>query len=327
MEITAIEQIDDATLQIRGCIGVDELSSAVKDLREEYAENEAEGSFPEEELKHDALSVLLSDKIEEVLTERGLETVGLPEIVLNEVRPNAGVEFSVVLALYPMPEIVGYQKFEVSIEACVVTETKVSKVLSRMLAEYRREIGDPELEISDVVATLMVPSVNDLAELRQYIREQEEAKCEAIELEAVRTDVFRILTDRNDFSIPQQLIDEEIRGFVIADKRVDSSYAKGRRKFPVEEFREEYQERANERARLTVIIDRISEIEGIYAEEEEIEQAIEEIATLHGSTFEETHEYLMENGFILEVILAVTQEKVFEFLLEKTVIERRGMQH
>lgn len=311
MEIDSIDFIDDATLQVRGCIAKDEFEAAARE------------QASEESARIERLSNLLSEELERILTELGREMVGAPDIYLSPVAEDRGVSFTANLGLYPEPDITGYDHFEVSITEQPAEPVEIGRILADMLAAFSREQGREYQELTDEVAERMAPGVGGVEGLRQLVSEREERKNAEAEIEQIRAAIFGQLLERNPFSVPRQLVDDEIRNFVIADGRVLFKKGSDIRRISIEEFRNEYSERALDRVRLSIIIDKISEIENIQAEEEDIEQAIDEIAELHQTSYEDAHEYLTENGFILEVVLAITQEKVFQFLLERTQVHYR----
>lgn len=323
IEIASVDQTDSVTIQVCGGIPLSLLETEISVRRSSLAPD----GVSEVDIRGLTISFLVISEVQKALEDRQLQGVSAPEISLTPREQEGRIDFKASVSIYPRPDVVDYDRFVVELVPTIVDDQRVDVVLQEMAVAHVRTSGMKDWVIDDKFAKEMAPEFESLAELKQQIRQEEEDLVAQSEITFIRDAVFEEIITRNPFAIPQVLVDEEIRGFLVAEGRVTPSNDDfDVSEIPVDNFRAEYQERAEKRARLTVIIDRLSEIEDIHPNEEDIEQAIVEISELHESSYEAAYEYLEENGFILEVVLAVTQEKVFQFLLDRTEVTY-GQEH
>lgn len=272
---------------------------------------------------------LVDPVLNKALKDNDLKPVGVPEYYLRDLEAEERVELTVSVEIFPEPDITGYDSIEISVPLADISPEQIADIISDMIVAQASETGESEAEVTlnDQLAEQLVPGVGGVAGLQEHVRTLEAKRFGSERMEDVRAGIFSWLLERNPFPVPRQMIDDEIRNILVAEEVVPSELAQSAGSIEVTpDHRRRCQEMARDRVRLAIILDRISEVEDIQASEEDIEQAIHDLAREHNSTYAETREYLMENGFIMEVILGVIQDSVLRFLLDRTSIIEQPLQ-
>lgn len=192
---------------------------------------------------------------------------------------------------------------------------KNAKYTFTLNALHEREL--PELN-DDFVKTLGVEA-QTLLELRLKVREDIEKNYEAEAKSDANAKILEELLKRNPFSVPQVMIDEEIRSLISRSGIFDSSKI-DISKIPVEAFREQLGENAEKRVKTAIVIDQIGKLEKITVSDEELEKAFEEIAEANGLPLEEVKKFFRDSyrraGFVAEQV----RNKTLDFLLDRAKI-------
>lgn len=168
-------------------------------------------------------------------------------------------------------------------------------------------------EMTDEFVKSLESGFGTVLELRLDIQkklEEESAKAKKHKIERA---TLEELLKRNEFAVPQVLVDDEIRSLLMrsgaADpKKVDIA------KISVEPFREKLNDVASHRVRSAILVDRIAEKENIRADEKDIEETIARIAQEAGASVEEIKKYYYDKERIVRFVLEITRNKVLEFL-------------
>jgi len=168
-------------------------------------------------------------------------------------------------------------------------------------------------EPTDEWAKTLGLNVETMLELRIKVREMlEQEKKRGID-EETQAAVLKQLVERNDFKVPQVIVDDQIRQLlvrmgIVDTKKVDPS------RLSMEPFREKLGATALERSRGTILIDKIAEMEGLKATPEEIDKALGEIATGSNVTLAEVKKYFSDSNRMIGLALELTRNKVLEML-------------
>lgn len=175
-------------------------------------------------------------------------------------------------------------------------------------------------ELTDEFAKTLELDVGTVLELRMKVRQslEEEAENQArVDAEAA---LLEQLVAENPFEVPQVLIDEEIRALIMRSGLVDPKRTDVRQ-MAIEPFREGLQEVALKRVRSAILVDRISELEKIKAEEDEVKARIKEIAEENNVPEDEVRKFLAREGRLMNVMLEIGRTKTMKFLHARAKIE------
>lgn len=180
--------------------------------------------------------------------------------------------------------------------------TIYDKILPELSDEFAQKIGS-----------------SSMLDARIKVREQlEQANKEQIKAD-VHAAIIKVLTEANKFLVPQVIVDDQIRSLLVRGGIVDPNKVDPNR-ISVEPFREKLGDVALERAKSTIILDKIAELEKLQASEEEIEKALGEIATENKVDMVEVKKYFRQAGRMVSLAMQLTRDKVLSFLETKTEV-------
>ncbi|RMG43723.1 MAG: trigger factor [Candidatus Dadabacteria bacterium] len=175
-------------------------------------------------------------------------------------------------------------------------------------------------EIDDAFAKNVGMNVETLLELRVKISEQLEKEKERQRKELIHEKILEQLLERNEFMVPQPLVDDEIRGLLVRYGLIDPRKVDPGR-ISVEPFREKLGEVALKRVKTAVLVDRIAEKENLLADQSDIEREIKEATEKHGMPEEEVRRFFMEQGRSASLLIELTRNKVLDFLSERATVK------
>lgn len=107
-----------------------------------------------EQVRSEVLARLIEDSYARALEERQLRAVARPEIVAEEVRPEAGLRYSATIEIKPEFEVVGYDAIEVERSVGPVSEAAIDAEIERLrqsLAQMVRCEDRDTVERGDLV--------------------------------------------------------------------------------------------------------------------------------------------------------------------------------
>ena len=214
------------------------------------------------------------------------------EDAIRTLAPNETGDFTVTFPDdFPNEERQGEkQHLRVTVRARNVRE------IPELTDEFARSLGD-----FDDVETLRLKVREDL--LRE-VEEQSEL--------AVRGQLLSNLIEANPFDLPSSMIDRSVDG-VLGDTEGADAEAVARAR---EQLRPEA-ERAVKRA---LVIDRLAEMQGLRATEEELDQRIEAIAKKNEVPPSKIYASLQKAGRLEALERELSETKVFDFLKEQSEI-------
>lgn len=146
--------------------------------------------------------------------------------------------------------------------------------------------------------------------------------------EAVRADLTRHAERDADAEVRARLLDEitAANAFDVPASWVDqlvSAYAEG---YQVPEddrpkFAQEFRAMAERQVRRDLVIDHVAEREGLTATEAELDERIAEVAKKRGTDPGQIYASLQKAGRLREIERTITEDKVFRYLMEQSIIE------
>ncbi len=176
----------------------------------------------------------------------------------------------------------------------------------------------PELT-DDFAASLDIPEVKTVIELRLSISKRLEQEYEKQQQDAIRQAMLEQLLERNPFKIPQVLVDDEIRRMLVRAGVVDPNKTDFE-EIDVERYRENLGEAAASRVRTSILVDRIAETENIKADDQDAAKYAEEVAQSVGIPAEEAKKYLLGKERRMGTLLELTRNKVLDFLQQRVAV-------
>jgi FKBP-type peptidyl-prolyl cis-trans isomerase (trigger factor) len=252
-----------------------------------------EGSILEE-----AAEIALAREFTNIIKESKAATIGRPNVSITKIAPGIPLEFKITSAIEPKFELPDYKKLakDASIEKKVepVTEKEVDDVKE----EIKRQGITPELKEGE----------NLEEKIKENIIKEKEFRLK----EKNRLSIIEALIKETKMEIPQVLVDAELEKMVgtFKDDVVRAGlkwedYLKSIKKTE-SEVREEWKEKAGDRAKAELIVMKIAEDEKIEPVIEELEREIEHL---------QSH-YSDADPFKLRMYLytMMRNEKVFEYL-------------
>lgn len=186
-------------------------------------------------------------------------------------------------------------------------KVRVKDVLERVLPElddeFARDLGHESLE-----------------DLRKKVREDLERRLHNESERKLKEELIRVLIERNPIEVPPSLVESELtdlkRGFANSFERYGLEVP------PIDQETESVlRERAVRNVKISLILGAIAKKEGIEVSEEELDRRLIEISRSIEVPFEKVREVYKRRDAIKSLEARLIEEKVFDFLLEKSNIE------
>lgn len=174
--------------------------------------------------------------------------------------------------------------------------TRQVKELPELSDEFARAVGDFE----------------DLTALRSKVEEDLEKDAERQAEGAVRNQLLDSLLAANPFEVPQSMVDGYLDS-VIGD-------AQGLDPEKLTDLKGKLQPEAETAVKRMILIDRITEQEGLKATEDDIDARVEEIAERAEESPSKVYANLQKSGRLASLEQDLTEEKLFEFLKSQSEI-------
>jgi trigger factor len=170
------------------------------------------------------------------------------------------------------------------------------KALPELDDAFAREVGD--FESLDALT----------AAVRKDLESNSAREAEA----GVRQQIIDQIVQANAFQVPpswvNQLVDSYMKAYQIPEEERDR-------------FNAEFRPIAERQVRRDLIIDTIAEREKLKASEAEIDERVADVATKRNADPGQVYASLQKAGRLQEIERAITEEKVFTWLLERNTVE------
>ncbi len=170
------------------------------------------------------------------------------------------------------------------------------KALPDLDDAFAREVGD----------------FDSLAALTSAVRKDLESHAEREADAGIRQQLVDQIVQANTFDVPpswvKQLVDGYMQAYQIPEAEKDK-------------FNAEFRPVAERQVRRDLIIDTIAEAEKLLASESDIDDRVAEVAKGRNADPGQVYASLQKAGRIKEIERAITEEKVFKWLLERNTVE------
>ncbi len=205
---------------------------------------------------------------------------------------------------------------------------------------YPEDISDKRLAGKTFVYTVKVngikqkslPELNDdfakelgeftsLDQVRKQIRENMEAEKRHTAEHAAKDKLVADLVKRNDFEVPESLVDRQID--LRLERGLRALAAQGMKmedlkKMDLPRLRVGQREQAVHDVKSSLLLERIAELEKIEVSDEELNQELESLAKQSKQTSEAVRARLTEDGGLDRIRMRIRSEKTLEFLYHQS---------
>ncbi len=180
----------------------------------------------------------------------------------------------------------------------------------RITLVSRRDLVLPPLD--DDLAK-QVGDFDSLAELTTKVREDMVKEAEERADATVRRALVDNLLDANPFEVPGSMVDRYVDSFLGDTKNAPRDR--------LEEVRQQLRPEAERAVKRILLVDRVAEIQGLGATEDDIDAKVEEIATANNTSAAKVYASMQKAGRLESLERDLTEEKVFDFLMEQSEIK------
>lgn len=175
------------------------------------------------------------------------------------------------------------------------------------------EVKRPELPELDDELAKSVGDFEDLASLRTTIRQDLEQEADAEAERSVRQQLIQKILEANPFEVPDSLINRYLDRIIRPREGVDAEQ--------LAETRQLARPAAEQALRRTMLIERVAELEGLYATSAEVDDRVEQMAERLGRPVGEVWAQLQRSGQLTAIEEEITENKVFDYLKSQSTIE------
>jgi len=180
------------------------------------------------------------------------------------------------------------------------------KVLPKLDDEFAKDIGE----------------FKDLKELRSRIREDLKREGEESAKRDLERQLVEKLIERNSFDVPRSMVEGQIDYFVADTKIRLASQGVDLKDVRIDEgkLRKDFEEAALKRVKQGLILEKISALEGISAEDEEVTERLREISLRTNQNLEKVRGYYQKGDRMEDLRARIVEEKTVDFLLKRSSI-------
>ncbi|MDX1492716.1 MAG: trigger factor [Longimicrobiales bacterium] len=179
----------------------------------------------------------------------------------------------------------------------------------RIELESLRTMDLPELD--DDLAR-QVGDFETLDELKARIREDMEKEAAQQADATVRGRLLDLIIEANPFEVPESMTRRYADGLIGDQQNVPEEQ--------LAQFREQIRPQAERAVKRILVIERIAELQGLAATEDDIDDRVEEIAEANNTDVAKVYAQLQKSGRLEALERELTEKAVFDFLFEQSEI-------
>ncbi len=180
------------------------------------------------------------------------------------------------------------------------------KIVPKLDDEFAKDIGE----------------YKDLEELKARIKEDLEKEGEESKRRDLESQLMERLIEGNPFDVPRSMVEQQIE-YLVADTKIRlASQGLALKDVGVGEgkLRKDFEETALKRVKQGLILEKISGLEGITVESEEVTQRLREISLRTNQNMEKVRGYYQKGDRMEELKARIVEEKTLDFLLKRSNI-------
>jgi len=176
-----------------------------------------------------------------------------------------------------------------------------------------RDVKEAELPPLDDELASRVGDFESLEELREAVREDAESHHRDEAENEVREHLVDHVIEANPFEVPESMIDDYVDRMLDAPEDVDPG--------ELEEARQRVRPRAERQIKRHLILERLTEREGLEATEDEVDERIREISEAEEVEPGEVRRQLTRDDRMESLRRQISAEKAFEYLKDQSSVE------
>ena len=330
----------ESLVNIKAQLSYEDLSSfrdkALSKLKEEVeVDGFRKGSTPEDiiikkvgeqAVLQESASFSINEAYIEILEKEKIKFIGYPSISITKLAKDNPLEFLITITAYPEFDLPDYKKIAKGIkkEKVLVKEEDINGVMQNLIGmqnkrtcekdcteEHSHKKEEKELTLEFIQTLGEYKSVEEFKKrLKEDITKQKENES----VGKNRENIALAILEKTKFNIPDILIEAETEK-IIAQMKDDSmrmglsfdDYLKNNNKTE-DDLKKEYKGEGEKRAKIEVILKKISEEEKLKAPEDKVNEQVKTIKEMHKDADLNHIKVYVENILI--------NEKVMQFLEE-----------
>jgi len=185
-----------------------------------------------------------------------------------------------------------------------------------------KEIKEKILPVLDDEFAKDLGKYESLEELKAHLREDIEKEKKAALDRKLKEQIVEQLIRANPFEVPESLIEEQANSLVSGTRARLASQGIAFESLGVteEKMKENSREAAQRQVQTFLILEKVSEREGITVTDEEVEQRLKEISEQTHQTLDAIKRYYEKNNLIPELKAGILSNKTLNLLLEKAEV-------
>jgi len=259
----------------------------------------ARKSINEMMLLEEMAGLAINEAYPKILENEKIDAIGRPEITITKVAFGNDLEFKIVTAIIPEVGLPDYKK--------IATEENKKD-------DYRKEIIITDEDVKKTIGEILKarPETENTEDFKNKVRENMKIEKEIMQKDKRRLSIIEKIISETSVEIPEILIDSETQKLLY---RMEADITNMGLKFKdylkqvgksIDDLKKEWHGEAKKRAKLEMIIFKISETEKLKPTKEEIEKEVENITKIYKDA-----DPLRAQVYIEQML---TNEKVFSFL-------------
>lgn len=292
-------------------------------------------NIPESKILEEMAELALSEYYPKIITEEKIDAIGRPEISITKLARKNPLGFKIKTAVLPEIKLPEYKEIAKKTniknkgKEVVVTDEEVENTItdirkSRAPKKHIKDVAEEEIkdgeksetkeelpELNDEFVQALGPFTN-VEDFRNKLKENLKLEKANLEREKKRLAIVEEIINSSEIDLPELLVEMELDKILY---RMESDITAMGLKFEdymkhmgktVEDLRKEFRGEGEKKAKLALVLNKISEVEKIVAEIEEIEKEVAHILEHYKDADPERARAYAEN--------ILTNEKIFQFL-------------
>ena len=177
-------------------------------------------------------------------------------------------------------------------------QSQKSKEIPDLTDEFARSLGDFE----------------DVASLTTRVQEDLEREAEGQAESVVRSQLLDGLLEANPFEVPRSMAERYMESVLGDTSKLDSEV--------LAETREKLRPEAEKAVKRILLVDRVAELQGLRASEDEVDDKVQEIADKNDAKPAQVYANLQKAGSLEALEREITEQKVYDFLKSESTINQ-----
>ncbi len=286
-------------------------------------------------LLEEMAGLAINEAYPKILESEKIDAIGRPEISITKIAKGNDLEFKIVTAVLPEVVLADYNKIATEEnkkddyrKEITITDEETEKTINEIRKSHahkkmHEESGDKDNHDHGEITEDKWPELNDefvksigkfenVEDFKNKVRENMKMEKEMMQKDKRRLSIVEKIISETSVEIPEILIDGETQKLLY---RMEADITNMGLKFEdylkqvgksIEDLKKDWRGEAEKRAKLEMIIFKISEVEKLKPAKEEIEKEVENITKIYKDA-----DPLRAQVYIEQML---TNEKVFSFL-------------